>query len=113
MNYDVKKYESKLTQLLSDIIFNELRGDISKITTISEVIVTKDKLTANVYLNFISGNPLSNLKKINNAKGFIRTQLSRNLNKRKAPELNFYLYDKLDKINKIESILEDINKKEK
>ncbi len=112
MNYDVRKYEAKLTQLISDIIFNELRGDISKITTISEIIVTNDKLSANIYLSFISGNPLSNLKKINNAKGFIRMKLSKNLNKRKVPELNFYLYDKLKKINKIENILEEIKKKE-
>ncbi len=108
MGHEVKKIESKIMTILSDALLYEVHDKISKITTISEVIVTNDKLIAKVYVSFFEGNPEENLKKLNKTKGFLRTQLAKNLDKRKAPEIEFYVYDKLEKMNQIEEILEKL-----
>jgi ribosome-binding factor A len=51
------------------------------------------------------------LEALQRSKGFIRSQLSKKLNVRKCPELNFVKDESLEYGNHIEELLANLNKK--
>lgn len=82
--------------------------------TVSKVLVTVDLSLAKVYVTFLNAqNPLELVAKLNELKTEIKRQMAQKLRNdlRKLPDLNFYYDDTLDYVDKIESILDDINSK--
>ncbi len=96
---------------LSSIIQNEVKNSGVGFCTITGVDVTSDLSYAKVYVSFLNKNAKKSLEALENSKGFIRSTLARRLTVRKCPELIFVLDTSLDYGNKIESILDEINKK--
>jgi ribosome-binding factor A len=95
---------------LSLILRNEVKDPLVKNCTITAVEVTNDLSYAKVYVTFMNHSKRG-LEALQRSKGFIRSTLARRLTVRKCPELIFVLDTSLDYGNKIESILDEINKK--
>ena len=105
------KLNNIIQRELSGIIQNEVKNSGVGFCTITGVDVTSDLSYAKVYVSFLNKNTKKSLEALEKSKGFIRSTLARRLTVRKCPELIFVLDTSLDYGNKIESILDEINKK--
>ncbi len=105
------KLNNIIQRELSSIIQTEVKNSGVGFCTITGVDVTSDLSYAKVYVSFLNKNTKKSLEALEKSKGFIRSTLARRLTVRKCPELIFVLDTSLDYGNKIESIIEEINKK--
>ena len=107
------KINNIVQKAVSEIIQFELKNPKVGFVTITDVNVTSDLSYAKVFVSFLGQDARkeAGLKALNQSKGYIRTLLAKRLTVRKTPELIFVLDTTLDKGNKIESILHDINNK--
>ncbi|MFO7887260.1 MAG: 30S ribosome-binding factor RbfA [Eubacteriales bacterium] len=100
---------------LSLIIKKKLNDPrISEHITISHVDLTEDLKFAKIYISSIESmdkrDKFADI--LNNAKGFLRTELSKVLKTRTAPELKFYVDETIENGVRINKLLNDIKKSE-
>ena len=102
-----KRLEKQILILISEIIEEDIENiNLSNATSIIEVELNNDNSIATIYVDFYK-NPNRLLEEIRNASGFIKSILSKKLNMRKVPMLQFELDKKLAKLNEIERLLEE------
>ena len=95
---------------ISEIIQYDLKNkDVGHIT-VTDVEVTRDMSFATVYVTFFDdrGVPTERIDVLNQAKGFIRTQLSKRLSTYKTPDIIFKYDESLNKGQRIDDILKNI-----
>lgn len=113
----MSKKNEKIAELIkrniSEIIQFDLKDPKIGFITITDAQVTNDLSYAKVYVSFLGQNARkeAGMKALERSKGYIRSELSKKMSTRKVPELQFVLDDALDKGNKIEKIIANINKK--
>lgn len=105
------KMDNIIQKEVSEIIQFELKNPKIGFVTITDVDVTSDMSYAKIFVSFLGQDACkeAGLKALNQSKGFIRSELAKRLTIRKTPELIFQLDNSLEKGNKIEKILHDIN----
>lgn len=110
-----EKMNNIVQKAVSEIIQFELKNPKIGFVTITDVSVTNDLSYATIYVSFLGQDARkeAGLKALNQSKGFIRSELAKRLTVRKTPELIFKLDDTLEKGNRIEKILFDLNKENK
>lgn len=96
---------------VTDIIQFSLKDPNVGFVTITDVQVTNDYSYATIYVSFLGKEERkqAGLKALNRAKGFIRSELGKRLSIRKVPDLIFKLDDSLEKGERIDSIISQIN----
>ena len=92
------------TEAISKIINEEVKDDDIKFVTITAVDITNDLSYAKVYF--------TNLIDTDRASSFIRGKLFDEVEIRKMPELTFVYDESIEYGNKIEKIIDEINKEE-
>lgn len=109
-NVRIERINSEIKKILSHIIDTKLRDpQIDAMVSVCDVEVTPDLAEAKVYISSIGNTPKDEvLNRIKGAGGFIRRELSKQINLRITPRLNFYLDNSLEYSDKIESILKNI-----
>ena len=112
MGIKQERIESIISRDVTEIIQKELKDPHIGFCTISNVKVTNDYSYAKIFVSFLGQQARQDagLKALNHATGFIRKQLSAKLTIRKCPELIFVLDDTYDKAQRIENIIDEINK---
>ena len=105
------KMDNIIQKEVSEIIQFELKNPKIGFVTITDVDVTSDMSYAKIFVSFLGQDARkeAGLKALNQSKGFIRSELAKRLTIRKTPKLIFQLDNSLEKGNKIEKILHDIN----
>ncbi len=99
----VEKLDSLLLKEISHIIQFDLNNPEVGFCTVSEVRLTNDLSKARVYVSFFGNNyGIAALKK---SKGYIKTLLSKRIKIRKIPDIEFLVDDTLDKVERIEEIV--------
>lgn len=116
-NIKKQRYESLIQDLISHAIYYEVYNPLIKLATIHYVKLSNDISMAKIYISCHDKSKIDKiLKKMNEAAGFFRTILAKNLDLRKVPNLLFLNDDSIDRIDEIDSILrslkEDKNGKE-
>ena len=97
------KLDSLLMKEISNIIQFDLNNPEIGFVTVSEVRVSPDLSKAKVYVSFFGKNyEVAVLKK---SKGYIKSELAKRLNMRKIPDLEFIVDDTLEKVARIEEIV--------
>ncbi len=98
---------------ISEIIQFDVKDPKIGFITITDCQVTSDLSYAKIFVSFLGQNARkeAGMKSLERSKGYIRSELSKKLSIRKVPELIFVLDDALERGNKIEKIIADINKK--
>lgn len=98
---------------ISEIIQFDLKDPKIGFITITDCEVTSDLSYAKIYVSFLgqTARQEAGMKALNRSKGYLRTQLGKRMSIRKIPELQFYIDDSLERGNKIEQIIFDINNK--
>ena len=104
-----KKVGSEMVKVISEIIANESRDELLKTVTITACDVANDLSLAKVYFTSISNLSKEELEKeLNEASGFIRTELASKIDIRIIPKLKFVYDESIEYGNKIESILKEL-----
>lgn len=98
---------------ISEIIQFDVKDPKIGFITITDCQVTNDLSYAKIFVSFLGQNARkeAGMRSLERSKGYIRSELSKKLSIRKVPELIFVLDDALERGNKIEKIIADINKK--
>ena len=103
---------SLIQKNISDIILFELRNPIMRLLTVNACIVSNDYSVAKIYISHLDHDKVSEaLDELNRAKGAIRTSLAKKMDIYKVPELIFIIDDTYDRFERIEELLNKVNKK--
>lgn len=111
MGYKQERLEKIIEREISNIILSEVKDDRLKFVTITKVSLTNDLSIATVYYSVLGNEDQieATSKNLLEAKGFIKSSLSKTLEIRKIPDLRFKYDDSLKYGEKIEKILKDLN----
>ena len=106
-----EKIQSLFQREITDIVQFSIKDPKRGFVTISEVQVTNDLSYAKVYVSFLGKEERNEagLKVLNNAKGYIRSELAKRVKVYKVPELKFVLDKSLENAKRIEDIIKKIN----
>ena len=115
-NYRMQRVNSEVQKAVMEIINNSVKDPrLTDIISVTGAEVDQDLKNAKVYLSIYSNDPArkqSNFDAIKSSAGFIKRELSKKLpHIRQVPNLNFFIDESLDYSDKINRILDDINKK--
>ena len=110
MSVRLEKIANLIKEELSLIFLHKIQDPDLGLLTITKVKVSPDIRIAKVYFSiYQKENREKILEKINDLKGFIRGQLAQKVKIRYVPELNFYVDDTMDYVEKIEDLFKKIH----
>ena len=111
MSIKLERLGNIFVEAISKVIHEEVKDDDIKFVTITAVDISSDLSYAKVYFtNLIDADREKISKALNRASGFIRGKLFDMVEIRKMPELTFVYDESIEYGNKIEKIINDINK---
>ncbi|MGP4075643.1 30S ribosome-binding factor RbfA [Halobacillus sp. K22] len=96
---------------LSDIIGKKIKDPRVGFVTVTEVKVTGDLQQAKIYISVLGDEKQKHdtLVGLAKAKGFIRSEIGQRIRLRKTPEIMFEFDEAIERGNRIETILRDLN----
>ena len=101
----------RIREELSWMLTREVRDPGASGTIVSRVEVTDDLKTARVYVRTLEGKEIATtLEALKRASTMLRRQVTTRVGLRFAPELRFYYDDRLDAVNRIEELLEEVKR---
>lgn len=113
MSIKLDRLGNIFVEAISKVINEEVRDDDIKFVTITAVDISSDLSYAKVYFtNLIDSEREKTKKALNRASGFIRGKLFDMVEIRKMPELTFVYDESIEYGNKIEKIIDEINKED-
>ena len=111
MNVRIERLESSFVKEISYIIMEEIKDEDIKFVTITDCEITNDLSFAKVYFTVLDNSRKEEtIKALNHAKSFIRGELSKRIEMRHTPEVSFVFDESIEYGNRIESIIDSINK---
>jgi len=106
-----EKIENLIKEEISLIFLYKIQDPELGLITITNVKVSPDIRIAKVYFSVYDKDKREMiLEKINELNGFIRSQLASKIKLRFVPELNFYIDDTLDYVEKMENLFKKIHR---
>ncbi len=104
-----KRKEERFKRALAKIIEKDTRDEAFEFVTVTDVELSDDFKYADVYVNIIGDEEEkeNSLEKFNDKEGFFKTNLAHQVNPRFTPELTFKLDRSLERLNRIEEILDE------
>ncbi|ADC51983.1 MULTISPECIES: 30S ribosome-binding factor RbfA [Alkalihalophilus] len=111
-NVRAHRVGEQMKKELSDIIMRELKDPRISFVTITGVDVTGDLQQAKVFITVLGDDAQkeSTLKGLSKAKGFIRSEIGKRIRLRKTPEITFEFDESIEYGNRIETLINDLNK---
>lgn len=111
MNVRIERLESSFVKEISYILMEEIKDEDIKFVTITDCEITNDLSFAKVYFTVLDNSRKEEtIKALNHAKSFIRGELSKRIEMRHTPEVSFVFDESIEYGNRIESIIDSINK---
>lgn len=99
----VEKLDSILMKEISSIIQFDLNNPDVGFCTVSEVKLSNDLSKAKVYVSFFGNN--YGIAALKRSKGFIKSTLAKRFKMRKIPDIEFVVDDSLERVSRIEEII--------
>jgi len=99
----------EILRILAVAMGRESREESLRFATLSGVEVTRDLSLARVYVQVDRQRRDEVLKALERASGFLRGRVGRELRIRQTPDLRFILDDSLDRVERITSILNELD----
>ena len=112
MGYRIERVEKIIERELASIIFTEVHNELIKFVSITKVALNKDMSVALVWYTVLGneGEIEATKKALEQAKGFLRSELAHRLDLRKTPELRFKYDESLSYGNHINEVIENLKK---
>ncbi|MDY6846796.1 MAG: 30S ribosome-binding factor RbfA [Chloroflexota bacterium] len=109
-NIRLKRIQEQIQRVLTEILENRVNDPRVEGVYITDVTVDRELDYANVYVSSLAGELEVEeiLAGLRNAAGFIRYNLSQEVELRVMPQLRFYWDDTPDRADRIESLLDKI-----
>lgn len=110
------RLNSLLREVITEVIKKDVRNpNVSEMTTVTRVDITKDLRHAKVYVSIMGtdSEKQATLEALRSAAGFIAVNSSQKVVMRFFPDLNFVLDDSVDRHMRIEDLLREINDEKK
>ena len=107
-NIKTKQIESEIHQKISMIIA-DLDNQAASSATVTEVILNNDHSIAKIYVSFLKDDE-KNFFELKKAIGYIRKELASSIKIKKTPFIELHLDEKLKEINKMEALIDKLNK---
>ena len=112
MSVKIDRLGNTILEVLSKIIFEEVKNPIIKSVVLTSVSVTNDLSFAKVYFTCMNEDKDQVMKELEEAKGFLRTKLSESIDIRHTPELVFEYDNSIEYGMNIERIIKEIHEKD-
>ena len=112
MSIKSEKLSHSFVEEIGSIIKEEVKDKKIGFVTITSAKVTNDLSYAKIYFTTLGVNKEEATKALNKASGFIKIELSKRIDIRKMPEIEFIYDESIEYGEKIEKIIEEINEKE-
>ena len=113
MSVKIDRLSNTVLEVLSRIIFEEVKNPILKSVILTSVTVTNDLSFAKVYFTCMNEDKDKVLAELNEAKGFLRGKLSQNIEIRHTPELIFEFDNSIEYGMNIEKVIAKIHERDK
>lgn len=113
MSVKTERLNDQFQEVISEIIFKEVKDPELKLITITGCSITNDLSICKVYYTSLSNNLDEVKKALKSASSFIRGEISKRVEIRHTPELKFVYDQSIAYGEKIDKIIEKINKNEK
>lgn len=111
MSFRKDKITSLIKEELSLILLHKVKDPALGFVTITNVRVTPDLRIAKVYISIFAKEKRDEaLAKLTEMKGFIRSELAHKIKIRFVPDLQFYIDDTADYVEKLEGLIKQIHK---
>lgn len=110
----LNRVNEELKKEISQVISFELKNpNITGLISVTKVKVTPDLRFARVYVSLLnSKNIKKTMKGLKEATGYIKGQIARKINLRVTPDLQFEIDDSMAYGERIDKLLNEVNKKE-
>lgn len=112
MSVKIDRLSNTVLEVLSKIIFEEVKNPIIRSVILTSAQVTNDLSFAKVYFTCMDSDKDQVLAELNEAKGFLRGKLSENIDIRHTPELVFVYDNSVEYGMNIERIIKEIHEKD-
>lgn len=112
-NKRLNRISEEVRRVLSELIYNGLKDPrINKMTTVTKVEVTRDLSFANIYISVLGNekDKEETLVGLNNAKGFIRSEIAKRIDLRYTPEPIFHLDESIEHGIHLSKLIDEVNK---
>ncbi len=111
MSVRLNKISALIQEELSLIFLHKIQDPELGLVTITNVKVSPDLKIAKVYLSILDKEKREYvMNHVESLKGFIRTELAHRVRIKNTPELNFYVDDTLDYVERMEELFNKIHK---
>jgi ribosome-binding factor A len=101
------RISDQLKQELALLIQNELRDPRLGMISVLDVKVSRDLAHADVFITVLNAEPKEAVAALNNAGGFLRSLLAKNLNLRVTPRLRFVFDESVERGRKLSSLIDE------
>ncbi len=101
------RISDQLKQELALLIQNELRDPRLGMVSVLDVKVSKDLAHADVFITVLNADTNEAVDTLNNASGFLRSLLAKNLNLRSTPRLKFIFDESVERGRKLSSLIDE------
>ncbi|TWI55203.1 30S ribosome-binding factor RbfA [Halalkalibacter nanhaiisediminis] len=114
-NVRAHRVGEQMKKELSDIIIRELKDPRVSFVTVTGVDVTGDLQQAKVFITVLGSDEQkeATLQGLSKAKGFIRSEIGKRIRLRKTPEITFEFDESIEYGNRINTLIQNLNKDER
>lgn len=112
-NKRLNRISEEVKRVVSELIYNGLKDPrINEMTTIIKVEVTRDLSFANIYASVLGDekDKEDTIIGLNNAKGYIRSEIAKKMDLRYAPEPIFHLDESIEQAIHLSKLIDEVNK---
>lgn len=114
MIHRLDRVSSLIKEELSLIFLHKVQDETFGMITVTNVKMSPDLRHTKVYLSVYEKDKRNDvLKRVNEIKGMIRSELASRIKMRFVPELHFFIDDTLDYVEKIEGLFKKIHSEDK
>lgn len=112
-NKRLGRISEEVKRVISEIIANNIKDPrVNSMTTVTKVEVTRDLRFAKIYISVLGDEKAKQetILGLDNAKGFIRREISNKIDLRYAPEPMFYLDESIEQGIYMSRLIDEVNK---
>ncbi len=113
--YRLNQMQARIKLVISHLIQNEIKDPRLGFVSVTDVRLTRDLAQCKVYISVLGSDEQKkeSLTALKSASGYLRKEMSRRANLRRAPELIFEYDDSMEYGARINKLLKKVEKDEK
>lgn len=109
----VARISEEVKKVVSELLLTDLKDPrISSMTSVTHVDVTNDLSYAKIYISVLGSDEekQETIKGLKSAKGFVRKEISKNIDIRYTPQPIFILDESIERGVRLTKLIEEVNK---